>query len=63
MGKDLLTSERIEKLQKYLIEHPINHEYDALCEALDSPAPPSQLAARDAYDILKEIDKLPPGIT
>ena len=62
MSENLLTPERIEKLKRYLMEHPIDHKYDALCDAFDSPVPPSQLASRDAYEILKEIGQLPPGI-
>jgi len=54
-----LTPERIAKMQKWLLEHPIDHKYDEMCDMLDSPAPPEQLAA---YEALKEIGKIPPGI-
>lgn len=54
-----LTPERIAKMQKWLLEHPIDHKYDEMCDMLDSPA---QLASRAAYNALKGIGKLPPGI-
>ena len=57
-----LTPERIEKMQRWLLEHPIDHKYDEMCDMLDSPAPPAQLASRAAYNALKGIGKLPPGI-
>lgn len=57
---DWLTRERIAEMQKWLIEHPIDHEYDEMCDMLDSPALPEQLASRAAYEALKEIGKLPP---
>ena len=41
-----LTPERIAEMQKWLLEHPIDHEYDEMC----------------AYNVLKEIGELPPGI-
>lgn len=41
-----LTPERIAEMQKWLLEHPIDHEYDEMCDMLDSPAPPAQLASR-----------------
>ena len=44
-----LTPERIAKMQKWLLEHPIDHKYDEMCDMLDSPAPPEQLASRAAY--------------
>lgn len=37
-----LTPERIAEMQKWLLEHPIDHEYDEMCDMLDSPAPPAQ---------------------
>ena len=43
-----LTPERIAEMQKWLLEHPIDHEYDEMCDMLDSPAPPAQLASRAA---------------
>ena len=57
-----LTPERIAEMQKWLLEHPIDHEYDEMCDMLDSPAPPAQLASRAAYNVLKEIGELPPGV-
>ncbi len=57
-----LTPERIAKMQKWLLEHPIDHEYDEMCDMLDSPAPPAQLASRAVYNVLKEIGELPPGV-
>ena len=59
---DKWTPERIAKMQKWLLEHPIDHKYDEMCDMLDSPAPPEQLASRAAYEALKEIGKIPPGI-
>ena len=52
-------------MQKYLINHPIDHRYDELCRQSiydGDDVPPSQLAARGYYDVLKELGKLPPGI-
>lgn len=57
---DWLTQERITEMQKWLIEHPIDHSYDEACEAYDNDVPPEQLASRCAYDALKGIGKLPP---
>lgn len=57
-----LTPERIAEMQKWLLEHPIDHEYDEMCDMLDRPAPPAQLASRAAYNVLKEIGELPPGV-
>ena len=34
-----ITPERIAKMQKWLLEHPIDHKYDEMCDMLDSPAP------------------------
>ena len=48
-----LTPERIAEMQKWLLEHPIDHKYDEMCDMLDSPAPPAQLASRAAYNALK----------
>lgn len=59
---DWFTEERVTEMQKWLLEHPIDHKYDAMCRMLDSPAPPEQLASRAAYKALKGIGKLPPGI-
>lgn len=59
---DWLTPVRIAEMQEWLVEHPIDHAYDEACMALDSDAPPAQLASRAAYDVLKELGKLPPGI-
>ena len=57
-----LTQERIAEMQKWILEHPIDHKYDEMCKMLDSPAPPEQLASRAAYKALNGIGKLPPGI-
>lgn len=65
MSDEFFTAERIEKMQKYLINHPIDHRYDELCRQSiydGDDVPPSQLAARGYYDVLKELGKLPPGI-
>ncbi len=56
------TPEHIVELQKWLLEYPNDHEYDEMCDMLDSPAPPAQLASRLAYDILKKLGKLPLGM-
>ena len=31
-----LTPERIAEMQKWLLEHPIDHEYDEMCDMLDA---------------------------
>ena len=65
MSDEFFTAERIEKMQKYLINHPIDHRYDELCSQSiydGDDVPPSQLAARGYYDVLKELGKLPPDI-
>lgn len=59
---DWFTEERVTEMQKWLLEHPIEHKYDEMCRMLDSPAPPEQLASRAAYKALKGIGKLPQGM-
>lgn len=59
---DWLTPERISEMQKWLVEHPIDHAYDEVYMELDSNAPPAQLASRAAYRVLKKLGKLPPGV-
>ena len=49
-------------MQKHLLEHPIDHRFDAVCDEYDSQAPIDQILSRDEYDILKDLGKLPPGI-
>ena len=56
-----ITPERIAKMQKWLLEHPIDHKYDEMCDMLDSPAPPEQLASRCAYDALKKLASFRPA--
>ena len=58
----LFTKEKIERMQKHLLEHPIDHRFDAVCDEYDSQAPIDQILSRDEYDILKDLGKLPPGI-
>lgn len=65
MSSNFFTAERIDKMQKYLINHPIDHRYDELCSQNiydGDDIPPDQLAARGYYDVLKELGKLPPGV-
>ena len=57
-----LTPEHIAEMQNWLIEHPIDHSYDEMCNMLDSKAPSEQLASRAAYSALKKLGKLPDGI-
>lgn len=59
---DWFTPERIAAMQQWLLDYPIDHSYDEMCDMLDSPAPPAQLASRAAYRVLKRIGKLPPGV-
>lgn len=61
MGSSL-TPERIAAMQQWLLDHPIDHSYDGMCEIWDSPIPDAQLASRAAYRALKGIGKLPPGV-
>ena len=61
MSSDL-TTEEIAEMQQWLLDYPIDHSYDEMCDMLDSPAPPAQLASRAAYRVLKRIGKLPPGV-
>lgn len=61
MSSDL-TPEEIAEMQQWLLDYPIDHSYDEMCDMLDSPAPPAQLASRVAYMVLKDIGKLPPGV-
>lgn len=62
MSEAFFTPERIAKMQKYVLEHPIDHSLDERCEYLDNDVDPSQLATRGYYDVLKELGKLPPGV-
>ena len=61
MNKEFFTPERIEKMQKYVLEHPIDHSLDDACEYFDCTEY-AQMAARGYYDVLKELGKLPPGV-
>ena len=48
-------------MKKYLKEHPIDPQYDEPegYIVLDGNTPPSQLAARGYYRILKDLGELP----
>lgn len=61
MDEKLFTSERIAKMQKYVLEHPIDHSLDEACRQLDCEES-EQLAARGCYNVLKRIGKLPEGV-
>ena len=57
----IITPEKIEYMKNYLKEHPIDPQYDEPegYIVLDGNTPPSQLAARGYYDILKKLGELP----
>lgn len=59
---DWLTPERIAEMQQWILDYPIDPQYDEACNTLDSDAPSDQLASRAAYRVLKRLGKLPPGI-
>ena len=61
MNKEFFTPERIAKMQRYVLDHPIDHSLDEVCEHLDCTEY-EQMAARGYYDVLKSIGKLPVGI-
>lgn len=48
-------------MQKYVLEHPIDHSLDEACKYLDGEES-EQLATRGYYNVLKRIGKLPPGV-
>lgn len=56
-----ITPEDIEHMKNYLKEHPIAPQYDEPegYIVLDGDTPPSQLAARGYYKILKDLGELP----
>lgn len=56
-----ITPEEIEHMKNYLKEHPIDPQYDEPegYIVLDGNTPPSQLAARGYYYILKKLGELP----
>lgn len=56
------TPGKIEKLQKFLQENPIDPAWDYECKCLDSQAPVEQLAARTCYGLLVELGELPDGV-
>ena len=58
----IITPEKIEYMKNYLKEHPIDPQYDEPegYIVLDGNTPPSQLAARVYYDILKKLGELLP---
>lgn len=62
MSKNLLTPERIAKMQKYVLEHPIDHSVDAALEFFDNDVDPEQVLVHMYHDILRDIGKLPPGV-
>ena len=51
----------VSEMKNYLKEHPIDPQYDEPegYIVLDGNTPPSQLAARGYYDILKKLGELP----
>lgn len=55
-----ITPEEIEHMKNYLKGHPIDPQYDEPegYIVLDGDTPPSQLAARGYYQILKELGEL-----
>ena len=56
------TPEEIEKLQKFLLENPIDPAYDEACEDFNDSLDPiflRQLGARNAYDVLVSLGELP----
>ena len=59
---DVFTPEKIKKLQKDLLEEPIDPAWDHECECYDSQAPLGQLHARFCYEILWELGELPEGV-
>lgn len=61
MNEKFFTPERIAKMQKYVLEHPIDHSLDEACEYYDCTEY-EQMAARGYYEVLRELGKLPPGI-
>ena len=56
-----ITPEDIAHMKKYIEEHPIDPQYDDPegYIVLDGDTPPSQLAARGYYDLLKDLGELP----
>lgn len=53
-----ITSEEIAYLKQYLKDNPIDHKWDDAMEYLDGGVPRNQLAARRAYEVLREIGEL-----
>ena len=61
MDEKLFTPERIARMQKYVLEHPIDHSLDEACQYFDCEEY-AQMATRGYGDILKELGKLPEGV-
>lgn len=56
------TPEEIKELQNFLLENPIDPAYDEACEEFNDSLDLvflRQLSARNAYDILESLGKLP----
>lgn len=62
MSDFTITPEMIKEMQKFVLEHPIDHSLDEACKYYDGDVDPLQLAARLDYQLLKQIGKLPEGV-
>ena len=65
MNEPLYTEKEIQKMQQVLLETPIDPAYDDVCNSFYDGWDRTvhrQMYARDCYDILKELDRLPPNI-
>ena len=58
-----ITEEKILEWQKFLLENPIDHQWDQECELFDEcNAPENQQRSRIYKCILKELNRLPEGM-
>ena len=58
MGYDI-TPQKVEEMRRFLLEHPLDPDYDENVIELDGDCSADQLRSRLYYAILKELGKLP----
>ena len=65
MSSPLYTEDEIQEMQQILLETPIDHNYDEICDSLYDGWDKKvlqQIAARSCYRVLKKLNQLPPNI-
>ena len=65
MNEPLYTEKEIQEMQQLLLETPVDHSYDEICDSFYDGWDRKvlqQIAVRGCYRALKELDRLPPNI-